>query len=70
MILDRQEQIALITQATRKKVLAGKEVNYIDIESIRLNLYCNWAFSHPQVDQAIVEMQKAGLIKGLTGWEL
>jgi|GEM_PF-3372392 hypothetical protein len=62
-MLDYQEMIAVTDRATSVKVNPdGSSYTYTNIESIRSELWHNWALNYLEIEQNIESMRRQGLL--------
>ena len=61
-MLNYEEMIAVVDRATKvKNNPDGTSYTFTNIESIRSELWHNWAFNHLQIEQSIAAMLRQGL---------
>ena len=62
-MLNYEEMIAVVDRATKvKNNPDGTSYTFTNIESIRSELWHNWAFNHLQIEQSINSMRRQGLL--------
>jgi len=62
-MLNYEEMLAVVDRATQNLVNPdGTKYTFTNIESIRSELWHNWAFNHLQIEQSIDSMRRQGLL--------
>jgi len=62
-MLDYQEMLTVVDRATQTLVNPdGSSYSFTNIESIRSELWHNWAFNHLEIEQSINSMRAQGLL--------
>ena len=62
-MLNYEEMIAVVDRATKvKNNPDGTSYTFTNIESVRSELWHNWAFNHLQSEQSIDSMRRQGLL--------